>query len=667
MVMGDFNTVAAPTEQLGCKPQRGRNDFVECIDHCKLEDAGYIGILPGQVQNMWIKHDNFMNVVTNNWRLPMGGDAMSILWHKLKRLKGCLKQWNKEEFGNIFSVVAQAEDQVLHCEQVLENSNTPADIEAFNNARANHLRCLALEEEYWSQLSVVDFYKELFQGESQDTEVDILEDCIPKLVTDSDNVTFLSTPSWEEVKNVVFSLDKKSVQGNRLPQDITSTVPFDKVSWSFLKSVLTKFGFSPAWITMIMQCIDNSWFSIMLNGELHSYFPSTKGVRQGDPLSPALFILAEEYLLRGLQKLTEENPEIKYQTGCSVTVPCLALADDCIFFCNGSLSSVKKLMGWLHHCQQVSGQVINTEKSTYITSNKLSATRANMVVRATGFRREKMPFIYLWILILCSPLCQYMQSMKLPSTVINKMEKIFNDFLWNGKPWATWNKAYAPVAEGGLNMRGLEDLNHAFLCMAWYRFRTGASLWSRFMQAKYCRLHHPLMIVPHSSHSRILKCLLRARDQVEYNVLWLLGEGKCAFWLDTWREAWPPPPLSIVLVQERLKVCDLWTNGAWDQDKLRALVFEKQVQSILQTHIHHGSGDTLVWKTTTNGDFSLADAYEEVRVCNDISAVFSSIWHTIIPKKMSFMVWRLHRKQLPVDAILKRKGVQLAAKCVLCT
>ncbi|GAA0156594.1 hypothetical protein LIER_38299 [Lithospermum erythrorhizon] len=172
---------------------------------------------------------------------------------------------------------------------------------------------------------------------------------------------------------------------------------FDKLSWSFLQKVLRKFDFSEGWIGRVMACLNNNWFSVIINGKSEGYFKSRKGVRQGDPLSPTLFILAEEYLFRGLQQLHNQQPEIAYQSDCSVRVPALGFADDVLIFSSGSKKALTKIMSFLDHYQLVFGQLINREKSSWVTTNRAAPSRCSIIQRAMGFRKGSMPFKYLGI------------------------------------------------------------------------------------------------------------------------------------------------------------------------------------------------------------------------------------------------------------------------------
>ena len=78
---------------------------------------------------------------------------------------------------------------------------------------------------------------------------------------------------------------------------------FDRVNWAFLLQITKKFGFSDDWIQWIKSLIKNPSFSFLINGSAQGLFWGSRGLHQGDPLSPYLFIIVEEALGRGIHNL----------------------------------------------------------------------------------------------------------------------------------------------------------------------------------------------------------------------------------------------------------------------------------------------------------------------------------------------------------------------------
>ena len=135
---------------------------------------------------------------------------------------------------------------------------------------------------------------------------------------------------------------------------------YDRVSWPFLLQVLRRFGFDEIWIDMIWRLISNVWFSVIVNGAPQGFFKSSRGLRQGDPLSPALFVISAKVLSRLLNSLSTFRGFTPFRVprGCLPVIH-LAYADDIIVFPIGLRRSVQLVMKALDEYVLVSGQRVN--------------------------------------------------------------------------------------------------------------------------------------------------------------------------------------------------------------------------------------------------------------------------------------------------------------------
>lgn len=120
---------------------------------------------------------------------------------------------------------------------------------------------------------------------------------------------------------------------------------YDRVSWIYLTKVLRGFGFSEIIIDMVWRLVSNNWYSILVNGQTYGFFKSSRGLKQGDPLSPTLFIISAEVLSTGLNSLHTDRQFKGYGLPkWSPEINQLSYADDTILFCSGERASFIKMM-----------------------------------------------------------------------------------------------------------------------------------------------------------------------------------------------------------------------------------------------------------------------------------------------------------------------------------
>lgn len=189
-------------------------------------------------------------------------------------------------------------------------------------------------------------------------------------------------------------LDKRQFGGNvALKVDIEKA--FDTLDWKFLIGVLREFGFAETFVNWIVAILNSARLSVLVNGKVVGFFSCTRGVRQGDPLSPLLFCLAEEVLSRAITMAVSSRRLLPMSYCRCISLPTHILyADNVLIFCTGTKRNIRVLLNIFHRYSEVSGQLINNAKIRLYTG-AMHSSRAQMLSDMLGFTVGNIPFLYL--------------------------------------------------------------------------------------------------------------------------------------------------------------------------------------------------------------------------------------------------------------------------------
>ena len=160
---------------------------------------------------------------------------------------------------------------------------------------------------------------------------------------------------------------------------------YERVEWEFLRALMEKMGFDQRWVVWIMQCITSVTYRVLLNGDPKGRIIPSRGIRQGDPISPYLFILCTEALIALVRK-AESDGKIQGVriSNASPRVSHLLFADDSLFFCKADVEQSKEIIEIIRSYGRVSGQEINLSKSSIMFGNDVSSSIRQEIKRIVG-------------------------------------------------------------------------------------------------------------------------------------------------------------------------------------------------------------------------------------------------------------------------------------------
>ena len=430
-------------------------------------------------------------------------------------------------------------------------------------------------------------------------------------------------------------------------------------------------GFAKDWIRLIMACVKSVRYQVLINGSPYGEITPSRGLRQGDPLSPYLFVICTEILVKMLQSAEQKNQitGLKVARGAP-PISHLLFADDSLFYCKERDEELGHIIRIIEEYSLASGQRVNYLKSSIYFGKHIPEKRRRLVKGKLGIEREVGEGVYLglpesfqgskvatlsylkeklgkkvlgWQSNFLSPggkeillkavamaLPTYtMSCFKLPKTICQQIESVMAEFWWKNKQegrglhWKTWRHLCRPKAVGGLGFKDIEAFNIALLGKQLWRMITHRdSLMAKIFKSRYFSKSDPLNAQLGSRPSFAWRSIIEAQALIKQGARAVIGNGESInVWMEPWIESKPAKAIHAVkrlpleshqAAKSTHVVKDLLTPDGrdWNLD-LVSLLFTENIQEKILAIRPGGkeTKDNYTWEYSRSGHYSVKSGY----------------------------------------------------------
>ncbi|GKD51880.1 RNA-directed DNA polymerase, eukaryota, partial [Tanacetum coccineum] len=403
---------------------------------------------------------------------------------------------------------------------------------------------------------------------------------------------------------------------------------YDSVRWEFLDDILTKFGFGDMWCGWIRSCLTSSRGSILVSGSPTEEFQFHKGLKQGDPPSPFLFILVMENLHISFQRVVDAGLIKGIVLGLTLQLSHMFYVDDAVFVGQWSDANIDTLVHVLDCFHRASGMHINMNKSKLI-GIFVDEVKVTIAASKIGCLVLKPHFSYL-----------------VPMRVLQRLESIRSHF-FNGNDihgknlsCVKWKKVLASKEKGGLGVSSLYALNRGLLLKWVWRFITkSSSLWARVIK---------------EIHGDDGKTGKNAKSNYP------------SIWLDIVHEM-------EVLKKQDVKVASKLSLAILDfsfrrdprggAEEEQFIDLSNQIEGVILTN----SMDRWIWTLEGSREFSVASVRKLIDDKMLSESDMKTRWIKVVPLKINVHAWKVSLDCLPTRLNISRRGMDIdSILCPMC-
>uniref|UniRef100_A0A1D1YFE7 Retrovirus-related Pol polyprotein LINE-1 n=1 Tax=Anthurium amnicola TaxID=1678845 RepID=A0A1D1YFE7_9ARAE len=500
---------------------------------------------------------------------------------------------------------------------------------------------------------------------------------------------------------------------------------FDSVHRPFIYFMMQKMGFPLEFIDRIRACLEVARYSILFNGSPMGFFDSSNGIRQGDPLSPYLFVLVMEGFSVMMRDLCDRR-KIQVPGLNGVSISHILFADDLIIFMKDDLGTAHAVADVIAQFGTYSGLHFNCGKSRVYIGAKVSCRRS--LPDILGVSESSLPVRYLGLPLFSKSLkdvhCQglvdkvrrkisswknrflskagrleliksilssyslyWTSAFALPGSIINAIEGLLSRFFWSGGDMVkslhmiAWKNICKPKTEGGLGIRGIGEWNRAcLLVQLWDILHFRPSLWIDWVYASYLSKSSIWEKKRRVYDSWVWKHILDGRNILRQHIHYIIGDGSTFSFL---YDPWLPSGQSVfeLIGRDGIQVMGIpfstrlglfIQEGQWRLPVATPADFythgcaglRRLWHFILSTQILGGE-DCIRWKHN-NGVWHVRHAWEVIRVVSPIVSWSSMVWTSPTIQKYSITLWQAAVGRLATEVYLQKRGFHLAGRCILC-